>query len=116
MSGLPSQPEDGPTPGGLQAKVEIYTTRHCGYCVRAKQLLQARGVAFMEHAIDGDGEARRQMVERAGGRRTIPQIFIDDRAIGGFMELYQLDRDGQLDTLLRRAAPMRGTPDGEAHS
>jgi glutaredoxin 3 len=86
-----------------QAQVEIYTGRHCGYCVRAKQLLQAKGVEFIEHAIDGDSEARRKMVERASGRRTIPQIFIDNRAVGGFIELYQLDRDGQLDAMLRRA-------------
>ena len=111
MSSLPNHPEAEPASGGSQAMVEIYTTRHCGYCVRAKQLLQARGVHFIEHAIDGDIEARSRMLERSGGRRTIPQIIIDDRAIGGFMELYQLDRDGQLDILLRRNSPVNDKAD-----
>ena len=111
MTGLPHHSGRDEASAESQAKVEIYTTRHCGYCVRAKQLLQARGVAFEEHAIDGDGEARRHMMERAGGRRSIPQIFIGDRAIGGFMELYQLDREGQLDILLRRSSPASDTPD-----
>ena len=111
MTVFPNHPECNEAPGRSQAKVEIYTTRHCGYCVRAKQLLQARGVTFTEHAIDGDSEARRRMVERSGGRRTVPQIFIDDRTIGGFLELYQLDRDGQLHTLLRRVSPISGAFD-----
>ena len=111
MTWLPNRPGHDEASEKSQPKVEIYTTRHCGYCVRAKQLLQSRGVVFVEYAIDGDAEARRQMVEKAGGRRTIPQIFIDDLAIGGFMELYQLDCDGQLDILLRRALPISGTPD-----
>ena len=102
MSNL-SHSEDGPAAGGSQAKVEMYTARHCGYCVRAKQLLQAKGVVLIEHAVDGDNEARRQMMARAGGRRSLPQIFINDRGIGGFMELYQLDRAGELDVLLAEA-------------
>lgn len=101
MSVLPNRPEHGALPVDSLAKVEIYTTRYCGYCTRAKRLLQDKGVVFIEHAIDGDEDARRQMMERTGGRRTIPQIFIDDHLIGGFMELYRLDRAGQLDALLR---------------
>jgi glutaredoxin 3 len=111
MTWLPNRPGNDEKPEKSQSKVEIYTTRHCGYCVRAKQLLQSRGVVFTEYLIDSDGEARRQMVEKAGGRRTIPQIFIDGLAIGGFTELYQLDCDGQLDILLRRASPISDTPE-----
>ena len=113
MIGLPSRPELNETTGNLPARVEIYTTRHCGYCVRAKRLLQERGVAFIEHAIDGHGDARNKMMERAGGRRSLPQIFINDRAIGGYLELYQLDRAGQLDTLLREGATKSGISDQE---
>jgi glutaredoxin 3 len=111
MSGLANGPELSETPGSLPARVEIYTTYHCGYCTRAKCLLKEKGVAFIEHAIDGDGDARYKMMERAGGRRTIPQIFINDRAIGGYLELYQLDHDGQLDTLLREGATKSATSD-----
>lgn len=85
-------------------RIEIYTGRHCGYCVRAKQLLKARGADFIEYDADIDPEVRRVMVERAGGRRTLPQIFIDGRGIGGFMELYQLDRSGELTELLQKTA------------
>lgn len=81
------------------AKVEIYTTEFCPYCVRAKSLLRKKGVAFEE--IDAsDPEVREKMVERAGGRRTVPEIFINDRIIGGYDELKALDDADQLDTLL----------------
>ena len=113
MSGLPNRPEFNETLGNLSARVEIYTARHCGYCVRAKRLLQERGLAFIEHSIDGDGDSRYKMMERAGGRRTLPQIFINDRAIGGYLELYQLDHDGQLDSLLREGATKNATSDRE---
>ena len=83
----------------------MYTARYCGYCVRAKQLLQAKGVMPIEYAIDGDDEARREMMARTGGRRTLPQIFINGQGIGGFIELYQLDRAGRLDDLLSEDAP-----------
>ena len=104
MTDLPDRPEPV-MPGRSHARVEIYTTQHCGYCVRAKRLLQDKGVVFAEHAVDGDEQARRRMMERAGGRRTLPQIIINDRAIGGFMELYQLECAGQLEVLLRGGAP-----------
>jgi glutaredoxin 3 len=84
-------------------RIEIYTGRHCGYCVRAKQLLKARGADFIEYDADIDLEARRAMTERAGGRRTLPQIFINGRGIGGFAELYRLDRSGELDELLQES-------------
>ncbi len=81
------------------AKVEIYTTQFCPYCVRAKSLLKQKGVAFEE--IDAsDPEVRDNMVERAGGRRTVPEIFINGRIIGGYDELRSLEQAGKLDALL----------------
>ncbi len=81
------------------AKVEIYTTQFCPYCVRAKSLLKQKGVAFEE--IDAsDPEVRDNMVERAGGRRTVPEIFINGRIIGGYDELKALEDADQLDALL----------------
>lgn len=104
MGGSHHQSENGPCVDSAQARVEIYTTRHCGYCTRAARLLQTKGVAFTEHVLDGDDEGHRRMMERAGGRRSFPQIFINDRPIGGFVELYHLDLAGQLDILLGRNA------------
>lgn len=81
------------------AKVEIYTTQFCPYCVRAKSLLKQKGVAFEE--IDAsDPDVRDAMVERAGGRRTVPEIFINGRIIGGYDELKALEDADQLDPLL----------------
>jgi glutaredoxin 3 len=82
------------------AKVEIYTKMFCPYCVRAKQLLAAKGAAFEEHAIDGGGELRQQMIQRARGRTTVPQIFIGDHHVGGCDELMLLERQGRLDAML----------------
>jgi len=82
------------------AKVEIYTWEACGYCYRAKRLLMDKNVIFIEYAIDGDDHARRQMMQRANGRRSMPQIFINDLGIGGFLELQQLENDGHLDDML----------------
>ncbi|MGI0491829.1 glutaredoxin 3 [Alkalinema pantanalense CENA528] len=84
----------------VRAIVEIYTWQTCPYCIRAKLLLRWKGVAFTEYKIDGDGAARVKMAERAHGRRTVPQIFINHVAIGGCDDLYALDRSGQLDGLL----------------
>ncbi len=82
-------------------KVEIYTWQTCPFCLRAKALLNQKGVAFIEYRIDGDEAARIQMVARGNdGRRSVPQIFIDDQHIGGCDRLYELDRQGQLDPLL----------------
>jgi glutaredoxin 3 len=82
------------------AKVEIYTWMACGYCLRAKRLLAMKDIAFIEYAIDGDDEARRLMMRRAEGRRSLPQIFINGQGIGGFLELQQLDQEGRLEDML----------------
>jgi glutaredoxin 3 len=84
----------------LKANVEIYTWQTCPYCIRAKMLLNWKGVQFTEYKIDGDGAARVKMAKRANGRRTVPQIFINQQHIGGCDDLYALDRQGQLDPLL----------------
>jgi len=80
--------------------IEIYTTPYCPYCVRAKALLQEKGVDYAETDVSGDDDLRVAMTERAGGRRSVPQIFIDDRHIGGCDDLYALDGRGELDPLL----------------
>jgi glutaredoxin 3 len=85
------------------AKVEIYTTMWCGFCARAKRLLDEKGVAYTEIDVTMDPEKREEMTRRAEGRRTVPQIFIDGRPIGGSDELYALEREGRLDALLGRA-------------
>ena len=84
----------------MAAKVEIYTWSTCPFCIRAKALLQKKGVDFTEYCIDGDNEAREKMSDRAGGRRSLPQIFIDDKHIGGCDDLYALNAQGNLDPLL----------------
>ena len=80
------------------AKIEMYTTAWCGYCVRAKQLLQQRGLEFEEIRVDEDPEFRGRLLERFGGW-TVPQIVIDGKPIGGYSELWQLDRAGDLERL-----------------
>jgi glutaredoxin 3 len=82
------------------ARIEIYITRLCGYCQSAKALLARKGVTFSEIDVTGDQEARNRMVERASGRMTVPQIFIGATHVGGFDDLYDLDRAGKLDPLL----------------
>ncbi|HEX8553091.1 MAG TPA: glutaredoxin 3 [Sphingomonas sp.] len=82
------------------AKVEIYTKAFCPYCVRAKRLLEAKGVAAEEYDITLGGERRPEMIQRAQGRTTVPQIFIDGRHIGGSDDLHALDARGGLDPLL----------------
>jgi len=77
----------------------MYTTQYCPYCVRAKALLRHKGVTFEEVDVGDDDELRQKMVE-ASGRRTVPQIFIDDKPIGGFDDLKALDDQGELDRLL----------------
>jgi len=80
--------------------VEIYTKTFCGFCWRAKHLLESKGVQFKEISVDFGGEARQQMIERASGRTTVPQIFIAGRHVGGCDELMILERDGKLDELI----------------
>ncbi len=82
------------------ANIEIYTKFTCGYCFRAKSLLQEKGVEFVEYDISMGGPKRQEMIERSGGQSTVPQIFIDDRHIGGSDDLAALDRQGDLDALL----------------
>ena len=80
--------------------VEIYTWRFCPFCLRAKALLNEKGVQFTEYSIDGDDDARTKMSERAGGLRTVPQIFINGNGIGGCDELYELERNNELNELI----------------
>lgn len=78
-----------------QAKVTVYTTKVCPYCLRAKSLLAKRGVAFDEVDVSSDGEKRTWLVQRTG-QKTVPQIFIGDVPVGGSDELAQLDHEGEL--------------------
>jgi glutaredoxin 3 len=80
------------------AKVQMYTTRWCGYCVRAKTLLESRGIPFEEIPMDDDPGFRRRLLDLTGSW-TVPQIVIDSRPIGGYTELWQLDRSGELERL-----------------
>jgi glutaredoxin 3 len=80
------------------ARIEMYTTAWCGYCVRAKMLLQQRGLDFEEIRVDDDPDFRASLLERFGGW-TVPQIVIDGEAIGGYAELWKLDREGALEKL-----------------
>lgn len=81
------------------AEVTIYSTTVCPYCVRAKDLLKRKGVSFTEVNVDDD-DARAAMISKVGGRRTVPQIFIGDTHVGGFDDMYALDKSGKLDALL----------------
>jgi glutaredoxin 3 len=82
------------------ARIEVYTTRYCPYCTRAKALLLSKGVEFDEIDVTDDPELRMRMVELSGGRRTVPEIFINGEIIGGCDELYELEMSGELDALL----------------
>jgi glutaredoxin 3 len=84
------------------ASVEVYTTPYCPYCVAAKDLLRRKGVDFVEINVAGDRALRTKMVARAGGRMTVPQIFIGETHVGGCDDLYALDGEGGLDALLAR--------------
>jgi glutaredoxin 3 len=92
-------PGDGsggvPTPDALDADVVVYATDYCGYCRRAKELLQRRGIEFEAIDVTGNADARAWMVA-ATGRRTVPQVFIKGRSIGGYTELAAMDRSGAL--------------------
>jgi glutaredoxin 3 len=86
------------------ATVEIYTSMFCGYCVRAKKLLSQKGVSFTEKDVTADKSGRTLMTSRAGGRTSVPQIFINGDHIGGCDELFTLERSGTLDKLLSLSA------------
>jgi len=79
----------------MMATVQIYSTRWCGYCVRAKALLDARGIAYEEIALDDDPTFRQKLFDLTGGW-TVPQILVDGRPLGGYAELWRLDREGRL--------------------
>lgn len=85
-------------------EVIMYSTAFCGYCQRARGLLERKGVAFREIKVDEDARERDVMLKRSGGRRTVPQIFIGERHVGGYDDLAALDRSGELDKLLHPAA------------
>jgi glutaredoxin 3 len=80
------------------ARIRVYSTRWCGYCVRAKALLESRGIEYDEISLDSDPAFRRKLFDLTGGW-TVPQILIDGRPIGGYTELWRLDREGRLDEL-----------------
>ena len=82
------------------AKVEVYTTAYCPYCRNAKSLLKQKGVVFEEIDVSGDGALREKMIELSGGRRTVPEIFINGKIVGGYDELRALEAEGKLDPLL----------------
>jgi glutaredoxin 3 len=79
-------------------RITMYTTRWCGYCVRAKMLLEGKSLPFEEISLDDDPQFRQKLLDLTGGW-TVPQILIDGRPIGGYAELWQLDRSGELDRL-----------------
>ncbi len=84
------------------ARIRVYSTRWCGYCVRAKALLESRGIAYDEISLDDD-PAFRQTVFDISGAWTVPQILLDGKPIGGYVELWRLDQSGRLDELGRAA-------------
>lgn len=85
----------------MAANVEIYTKATCGFCMRAKMLLNNKQVPFSEIKIDFDAELREKMIERANGGYTVPQIFIDDVHVGGCDDLFALEAQNKLDSLLK---------------
>jgi glutaredoxin 3 len=84
------------------ARIQMYTTRWCGYCVRAKALLEERGIEYEEISLDDDPAFRQTVHDRTGGW-TVPQILIDDKPIGGYVELWRLDKAGGLDGITKAA-------------
>ena len=82
------------------ARVEVYAKTFCPYCVRAQHLLDSKGIDYQLYVIGFDGPKRDEMIKRAKGRTTVPQIFVDDRHIGGCDDLMRLEHAGQLDRLL----------------
>ncbi len=87
--------------GKHMAKIEIYSSEGCPYCVKAKALLDRKGASYEEIDVTNDDDARRRLVEKANGLRTVPQIFINGAHIGGCDDLYSFEKKGELETLLR---------------
>ena len=81
-------------------KIEIYVKMTCSYCYRARRLLDSKGIEYQVHSVDFGGPLKQEMVQRAGGRTTVPQIFIDGEHVGGCDDLLELERHGKLDELL----------------
>src|SRR6476619_6123802 len=96
------------------SRIQIYTTRYCPYCHSAKRLLSQKGVEFDEIDVSGDAKGRSQMVTRANGRMTVPQIFIGSTHVGGYDDLYALEQAGKLDALLGRGDALAGAGNGPA--
>jgi glutaredoxin 3 len=88
----------------VSTKIEVYSTAVCPYCVAAKNLLKSKGLEWTEVRIDTDPAQRDAMLTRSGGRRTVPQIFVNDQHVGGFDDLVAADRSGKLAELLSQAA------------
>jgi glutaredoxin 3 len=86
------------------SKIEVYSTAVCPYCVAAKNLLKSKGLEWTEVRVDTDATQRDAMLARSGGRRTVPQIFINDRHVGGYDDLVAADRSGRLGELLGQVA------------
>jgi glutaredoxin 3 len=84
--------------------VEIYTWAYCPFCIRAKALLDRKGIEYQEYCIDGDEQARAKMAARANGRRSLPQIFINDHHVGGCDDLFALEAQQELDGLLEMSS------------
>lgn len=83
------------------AEIIMYTTGYCPYCTKARELFQQKNTSFIDIRVDLQPELREEMISKSGGRRTVPQIFINDQHIGGCDDLYALDAQGKLDQLLR---------------
>jgi len=86
--------------GITMKKIVIYSTTICPYCIRAKDLLKRKGLKYEEISAESE-KVRNDMIKKAGGRRSVPQIFIGDTHVGGFDELYALDKEGKLDEMVK---------------
>src|ERR1700723_2217713 len=95
------------------AKVEIYTTTYCPFCTRAKSLLKSKNIAFVEIDVTEDDALREKMIELSGGRRSVPEIFINGKIVGGFDELKALNDAGKLDGRLAESAASAGILDSQ---
>ncbi len=84
----------------MAATVEIYTWSTCPFCVKAKRLLDGKGINYTEYCLDGDEPGRQTMAARSGGRKSVPQVFVNDQHLGGCDDIHALDRSGELDQLL----------------
>lgn len=92
------------TENPTSTKVEMYTTAICPYCVSAKNLLRSKGLEYTELRVDTDADQRATMMQRSGGKRSVPQIFINDVHVGGFDDLVAADRDGRLAEIIGTGA------------